>query len=280
MVTSDKPVVVRLKGAFVATTIAEYLRDQGLNVMLLVDSITRLANAQRELGLAIGEPPTTRGYTPSVFSVLPKLLERTGITPEGSITAMYTVLVEGDDLNEPVSDTVRGILDGHIILSRKMAAQNHYPAIDILNSVSRCMIDIVSPGHMQAAQRLRSTYAVYKEAEDMINVGAYVEGKNHNIDFAISMYDKVTEFLRQGVDEQSNHEEDIGKLEDMINVGAYVEGKNHKIDFAISMYDKVTAFLRQGVDEQSNQEKDIGRLEEMMKDYGGKVQQKKVAVGT
>ncbi len=216
VVTSDKPVVVRLKGAFVATTIAEYLRDQGLNVMLLVDSITRLANAQRELGLAIGEPPTTRGYTPSVFSVLPKLLERTGITPEGSITAMYTVLVDGDDLNEPVSDTVRGILDGHIILSRKLAAQNHYPAIDILNSVSRCMIDIVSPGHMQAAQRLKTAYAVYKEAEDMINVGAYAEGKNHNIDFAISMYDRVTEFLRQDADEQSNYEEDIGKLEEMM----------------------------------------------------------------
>jgi flagellum-specific ATP synthase len=222
---------VRLKGAFVATTIAEYLRDKGLNVMLLVDSITRLANAQRELGLAIGEPPTTRGYTPSVFSVLPKLLERTGITSKGSITAMYTVLVEGDDLNEPVSDTVRGILDGHIILSRKLAAQNHYPAIDILNSVSRCMIDIVSSGHLQAAQRLRTAYAVYKEAEDMINVGAYVEGKNHKIDFAISMYDKITEFLKQDVNEQSNHEEDISKLE------------------------------------------------EMMKDYGGKVQQDKVAVG-
>lgn len=216
VVTSDKPVVVRLKGAFVATTIAEYLRDKGLNVMLLVDSITRLANAQRELGLAIGEPPTTRGYTPSVFSVLPKLLERTGITPKGSITAMYTVLVDGDDLNEPVSDTVRGILDGHIILSRKLAAQNHYPAIDILNSVSRCMIDIVSPGHLEAAQRMRTTYAVYKEAEDMINVGAYVEGKNHNIDFAISMYDKITEFLKQGVDEQSNYEEDIGRLEEMM----------------------------------------------------------------
>ena len=232
VVTSDKPVVVRLKGAFVATTIAEYFRDHGLNVMLLVDSITRLANAQRELGLAIGEPPTTRGYTPSVFSVLPKLLERTGITPEGSITAMYTVLVDGDDLNEPVSDTVRAILDGHIILSRKMAAQNHYPAIDILNSVSRCMIDIVSSSHMQAAQRLKTVYAVYKEAEDMINVGAYVEGKNQKIDYAISMYDKVTEFLKQDVDEQSNLKEDICKLE------------------------------------------------EMMKDYGGKVRQKRVAVGT
>ncbi len=216
VVTSDKPVIVRLKGAFVATTIAEYLRDQGMNVMLLVDSITRFANAQREIGLAIGEPPTTRGYTPSVFSILPKLLERAGTTSRGSITAMYTVLVEGDDFNEPVSDTVRAILDGHIILSRKIAAQNHYPAIDILNSVSRCMIDIVSSDHMRAAQSLRSTYAVYKEAEDMINVGAYVEGKNHKIDYAIKMIDKITDYLRHDVEEQSNFEEDITRLKDMM----------------------------------------------------------------
>ena len=215
-VTSDQPVVVRLKGAFVATTIAEYLRDKGMDVMLLVDSITRLANAQRELGLAIGEPPTTRGYTPSVFSVLPRLLERTGITSKGSITAMYTVLVDGDDFNEPISDAVRSILDGHIILSRKLAAQNHFPAIDILNSVSRCMIDIVSSEHMQAAQKLKTAYAVYKEAEDMINVGAYVAGKNQRIDYAISKYDDVAEYLKQGVDELSKYEEDLGKLIDMM----------------------------------------------------------------
>ena len=216
VVTSDKPVVTRLKGAFVATTIAEYFRDQGLNVMLLVDSITRLANSQRELGLAIGEPPTTRGYTPSVFSMLPKILERTGITSKGSITALYTVLVDGDDFNEPVTDAVRATLDGHIILSRKVAAQNHYPAIDILNSVSRCMIDIVSPEHMQAAQRMRSAYAIYKEAEDMINVGAYVEGKNRRIDYAISKYDLITGFLKQGVEETNNFEEDIDKLKNMM----------------------------------------------------------------
>ena len=215
-VTSDKPVVVRLKGAFVATTIAEYLRDKGMDVMLLVDSITRLANAQRELGLAVGEPPTTRGYTPSVFSVLPKLLERTGITSKGSITAMYTVLVDGDDFNEPISDTVRSILDGHIILSRKLAAQNHFPAIDILNSVSRCMIDIVSSEHMQAAQKLKTAYAVYKEAEDMINVGAYVAGKNQRIDYAISKYDDVAEYLKQGVDEQSKYSDDLDKLINMM----------------------------------------------------------------
>jgi flagellum-specific ATP synthase len=216
VVTSDKPVVVRLKGAFVATTIAEYFRDQGMDVMLLVDSITRLANAQRELGLAIGEPPTTRGYTPSVFSVLPKLLERTGITSQGSITGMYTVLVDGDDFNEPVSDTVRAILDGHIILSRKLAAQNHFPAIDILNSVSRCMIDIVTDGHMKAAQNLRSAYAIYKEAEDMINVGAYVEGKNHKIDYAISKYDNIMDYLKQGVEEEGVYKEDIDKLIEMM----------------------------------------------------------------
>jgi len=216
VVTSDKPVVARLKGAFVATTIAEYLRDKGLNVMLLLDSITRLANAQRELGLAIGEPPTTRGYTPSVFSVIPKLLERTGITSKGSITALYTVLVDGDDLNEPVSDTVRGTLDGHIILSRKIAAQNHFPAIDLLNSVSRCMIDIVTDDHMKAAQNLRSAYAIYKDAEDMINVGAYVEGKNHKIDYAISKYDNITDYLKQGVTEESLYDKGIGKLLEMM----------------------------------------------------------------
>ena len=217
VVTSDKPVVARLKGAFVATTIAEYFRDKGLNVMMLLDSITRLANAQRELGLAIGEPPTTRGYTPSVFSVIPKLLERTGITSKGSITALYTVLVDGDDFNEPVSDTVRGTLDGHIILSRKLAAQNHFPAIDLLNSVSRCMIDVVTDGHMKAAQNLRSAYAIYKDAEDMINVGAYVEGKNHKIDYAISKYDNITSYLKQGVSDESKYEEDIDSLMKMMN---------------------------------------------------------------
>jgi flagellum-specific ATP synthase len=223
VVTSDKPVVARLKGAFVATTIAEYLRDKGMDVMLLLDSITRLANAQRELGLAIGEPPTTRGYTPSVFSVIPKLLERTGITSKGSITAMYTVLVDGDDFNEPVSDTVRGTLDGHIILSRKLAAQNHFPAIDLLNSVSRCMIDIVTDGHMKAAQNLRSAYSIYKEAEDMINVGAYVEGKNHKIDYAISKYDEITNYLKQGVADESLYEEDIDKLMEIMKDYAMAE---------------------------------------------------------
>ncbi|MFQ5962955.1 MAG: FliI/YscN family ATPase [Candidatus Scalinduaceae bacterium] len=216
VVTSDKPVIVRLKGGFVATTIAEFFRDLGMDVMLLVDSITRFANAQREIGLAIGEPPTTRGYTPSVFSLLPKLLERPGPTSKGSITAMYTVLVEGDDFNEPVSDTVRAILDGHIVLSRKIAAQNHYPAIDVLNSVSRCMIDIVSSEHTKTAQRLKTTYAIYKDAEDMINVGAYAEGKNRKIDYAIKMIDKITEYLQQDIHEQSNFKEDIDRLKDLM----------------------------------------------------------------
>ncbi len=226
VVTSDKPVVARLKGAFVATTIAEYLRDKGMNVMLLLDSITRLANAQRELGLAIGEPPTTRGYTPSVFSVIPKLLERTGITSKGSITALYTVLVDGDDLNEPVSDTVRGTLDGHIILSRKIAAQNHFPAIDLLNSVSRCMIDIVTDDHMKAAQNLRSAYAIYKDAEDMINVGAYVEGKNSKIDYAISKYDNITDYLKQGVAEENLYDDGVGKLLEMMKDYGAEQGQN------------------------------------------------------
>ncbi len=230
VVTSDKPVVARLKGAFVATTIAEYLRDKGMNVMLLLDSITRLANAQRELGLAIGEPPTTRGYTPSVFSVIPKLLERTGITSKGSITALYTVLFDGDVLNEPVSDTVRGTLDGHIILSRKIAAQNHFPAIDLLNSVSRCMIDIVTDDHMKAAQNLRSAYAIYKDAEDMINVGAYVEGKNHKIDYAISKYDNITEYLKQGVEEGNLYDEGISKLlEIMKDYGGAEQRQNEPV---------------------------------------------------
>ena len=216
VVTSDKPVIVRIKGAFVATTIAEYFRDKGMDVMLLVDSITRFANAQRELGLAIGEPPTTRGYTPSVFSLLPKLLERAGKTDRGSITGLYTVLVEGDDFNEPISDAVRAILDGHIILSRKLAAQNHFPAIDILNSVSRCMIDIVSSDHLKAAQKMRTTYSVFKEAEDMINVGAYVEGKNNKIDYAINMIDRITEYLQQDITEKCNLEIDLARLKDMM----------------------------------------------------------------
>ncbi|MCP5002667.1 MAG: FliI/YscN family ATPase [Planctomycetes bacterium] len=228
VVTSDKPVIVRLKGGFVATTIAECLRDSGMDVMFMMDSVTRLANAQREIGLSIGEPPTSRGYTPSVFSLLPKLLERPGAISVGSITALYTVLVEGDDFNEPVSDTVRGILDGHIILSRKIAAQNHYPAIDILNSVSRCMIDVVSPEHMSASQKLRATYSIYKDAEDMINVGAYVEGRNPKIDYSVKMYDMITRYLQQGVEETGTFAEDISRLEEMMS--GTVENRHDVVD--------------------------------------------------
>lgn len=210
--TSDQPALIRIKAAFVATTIAEYFRDQGKDVMLMMDSVTRFAMAQREVGLAIGEPPATKGYTPSVFSILPRLLERAGTSDRGSITALYTVLVEGDDMDEPVADTVRGILDGHIVLSRKLAAQGHYPAIDVLESVSRLMIEITHESHYKAAQRLRSIMATYIEAQDLINIGAYVKGSNKDIDNAIAMIDKVKSFLIQGVFEASDYEDTLEQL--------------------------------------------------------------------
>lgn len=210
--TSDQPALVRLKGAMTATAIAEYFRDQGLNVMLMMDSVTRFAMAQREVGLTIGEPPATRGYTPSVFSVLPKLLERSGTGDVGSITGIYTVLVEGDDMNEPIADTVRGILDGHIVLSRAIAAKNHYPAIDILNSVSRVMLEIVDKEHWQAGQKLRGIMATYREAEDLINIGAYVHGSNPEIDEAVKYIDRVKKFLQQDVYEKMSLAETEKKL--------------------------------------------------------------------
>jgi flagellum-specific ATP synthase len=200
--TSDKPSLVRVKAALVATTIAEYFRDKGLDVMLMMDSATRLAMAQREVGLAIGEPPTTKGYTPSVFSLLQKTLERAGTSDKGSITGLYTVLVEGDDFNEPVSDTVRGILDGHIILSRKLGAMGHYPAIDVLESISRVMRDVVTKQHTQAALNLRQLMATYRGAEDLISVGAYQQGTNNDIDRSINLNKTINNFLRQDVDEQ------------------------------------------------------------------------------
>lgn len=195
--TSDQPAILRLQGALVATSIAEYFRDQGLDVMFTMDSVTRFAWAQREIGLAIGEPPTTRGYTPSVFALLPKLLERSGAGERGSITGLYTVLVEGDDMNEPVADTVRGILDGHIVLSRTLAHQGHYPAIDILPSVSRLMPDLVSSEHLQAATRMRDLTATYRHSEDLISIGAYVRGSNPKIDEALANMDQINEFLCQ-----------------------------------------------------------------------------------
>ncbi|SEJ62546.1 flagellum-specific ATP synthase [Propionispira arboris] len=205
--TSDQPALVRIKGAMTATAIAEYFRDQGMKVILMMDSVTRFAMAQREVGLTIGEPPATRGYTPSVFALLPRLLERAGTNDKGSITGIYTVLVDGDDMNEPIADAVRSILDGHIVLSRAIAAQNHYPAIDVLSSVSRVMMEVVSKEHYQAAQQLRSTMAVYREAADLINIGAYVAGSNPQIDRAIQKIEGINQFLCQDVFEINTFEE-------------------------------------------------------------------------
>jgi flagellum-specific ATP synthase len=205
--TSDQPALVRIKAAFVATRIAEFFRDQGLDVMLMMDSVTRFAMAQREVGLAIGEPTTTRGYTPSVFALLPKLLERTGTSEHGTITALYTVLVDGDDMNEPISDAVRSILDGHIVLSRKLAAANQYPAIDVLASVSRVMPDVVPPSHLSAASTVRDILATYRDAEDLVNIGAYVPGSNPRVDHALARIDQVRLFLRQGVYEQATFDD-------------------------------------------------------------------------
>lgn len=211
-VTSDQPALIRIKGALVATTIAEYFRDQGKDVMLLMDSVTRLAMAQREIGLAVGEPPATKGYTPSVFAMLPTLLERAGNTEHGSITGLYTVLVEGDDFNEPVSDAVRSILDGHVALSRRLAAMNQYPAIDVLDSISRLMKDVSSPEAIQLAARVRQVVATYREAEDLINIGAYVKGSNQQIDYAISRMEKLNAFFRQGIYELVKYKDALAQL--------------------------------------------------------------------
>jgi len=213
--TSDQPALVRLKGAWVATAIAEYYRDQGLDVIFLMDSVTRFAMAQREVGLAIGEPPTMKGYTPSVFAFLPKLMERTGTGEKGTITSFYTVLVESDDLTEPITDAVRSILDGHVVLSRDLAAQNHYPAIDVLQSVSRVMPAITSQEHRSAAGRLRDLMATYNKASDLINIGAYVAGSNPAIDRAIALMPEITAFLRQGAYETTPYAETLSTLQDI-----------------------------------------------------------------
>jgi len=202
VVTSDQPPLLRMRGAFVATAIAEYFCNQGKNVLLMMDSVTRFAMAMREIGLAVGEPPTTKGYTPSVFATLPKLLERAGsFRGKGTITGLYTVLVDGDDMTEPVADSVRSILDGHIVLSRALAARNHFPAIDVLNSASRVMRDIISPRHLELTGKARGVLASYAEAEDLINIGAYAKGSNPKIDYAISKIDSINEFLKQGFNE-------------------------------------------------------------------------------
>lgn len=211
--TSDKPALVRIKGALTATAIAEYFRDRGRKVVLMMDSVTRFAMAQREVGLTVGEPPATRGYTPSVFAILPRLLERAGTSAKGSITGIYTVLVDGDDMNEPIADAVRSILDGHIVLSRNIAAQNHFPAIDVLASVSRVMSAVVPKEHMEANRKLRALMAVYKEAEDLIHIGAYVKGSSPKIDEAVQKIDAINDFLCQGVFEVQSFEETIQRLE-------------------------------------------------------------------
>jgi flagellum-specific ATP synthase len=211
--TSDQVAVSRLRGAMVGTCIAEYFRDQGKDVMLMMDSVTRVAWAQREIGLAVGEPPTTRGYTPSVFAMLPKLLERSGAGERGSITGLYTVLVEGDDMNEPVADSVRSILDGHVVLSRSLAHANHYPAIDILQSVSRLMPDVTSSEHRKAAAKLREAMATFRSAEDLINIGAYVDGSNPKIDYAKAHIDAINGFLRQSTDEKAEYASTVSGLE-------------------------------------------------------------------
>jgi flagellum-specific ATP synthase len=205
--TSDQPALVRIKAAFTATTIAEYFRDRGNSVMLMMDSVTRFAMAQREVGLAIGEPPATRGYTPSVFALLPKLLERSGNNRNGSITGLYTVLVDGDDMNEPIADSVRSILDGHVVLSRHLAHAGHYPAIDVLQSVSRLIGEVVSPEVRVAGQEVRRLMAAYKDKEDLIAIGAYQHGADATTDLAIEKREPINAFLRQSVTEDSTAEE-------------------------------------------------------------------------
>jgi flagellum-specific ATP synthase len=215
--TSDKPALIRKKAAKTATAIAEYFRDQGKDVLLMMDSLTRFCMAQREIGLASGEPPVSRGYTPSVYAEMPKLLERAGNSDKGSITGLYTVLVDGDDFNEPISDSARSILDGHIMLSRKLAHKNHYPAIDILQSISRVMSQIISREHKDASGKLKNVLATYQEAEDLINIGAYKNGSNHDIDYAISKIQQVNEFLVQEVDDKFSFDQEIELLKEIFD---------------------------------------------------------------
>lgn len=215
--TSDAPPLIRMRGAFMATAIAEYFRDRGKNVLLMMDSLTRFSMAQREIGLSIGEPPATKGYTPSVFAVLPRLLERAGTgAGDGSITGLYTVLIEGDDISEPISDATRAILDGHLILSRRLASLGHFPAIDLLGSISRVMIEVTSPEHQELAIKFKELYATYREAEDLINIGAYVAGSNKRIDNAIEKIDRMNDFLRQRIGESATIAESIESLEKVL----------------------------------------------------------------
>lgn len=214
--TSDQPAMLRMKCPSVATGIAEYFRDQGYDVLLMMDSLTRFAMAQREIGLAVGEPPVARGYTPSIYAELPKLLERSGNFDKGSITGVYTVLVEGDDTNEPIADTVRGILDGHIVLSRALANSNHYPAIDVSASISRLMTEIVSDEHRNLASRIRDILSIYEKNADLVAIGAYKAGSNRKLDFALSKIDAVNGFLTQGVDESFSYEACICQMREIL----------------------------------------------------------------
>lgn len=216
--TSEQPSLVKIKAAFVATSIAEYFRDKGMDVLFMLDSVTRIAMAQREVGLAIGEPPATRGYTPSVFALMPKLMERAGTNEIGTITALYTVLVEGDDFNEPISDTSRSILDGHIMLSRALAHKNHYPAIDVLQSLSRVMPDVTTPEHRHAAGVMRNLMAVYTKNEDLINIGAYVSGSDPLCDKAIALIDQINDFLKQSKTDKLEFNDTITKLIELANL--------------------------------------------------------------
>ncbi len=215
--TSDQPALVRVKAAYVTTAIAEYFRNQGHDVLLMMDSITRVAMAWREVGLTVGEPPATRGYPPSVFAELPKLLERTGTNQHGSITALYTVLVEGDDFNEPISDAVRGILDGHILLSRELADRNHYPAVDVLGSVSRVMPEVTEQAHLAATGEFKKLLADYRASEDLINIGAYQPGSNPAVDRAINKIKEINDFLRQDMTESSALDETINRLKEIVS---------------------------------------------------------------
>ena len=210
--TSEQPAMVRLRAAMLATTIAEYFRDEGKKVLFMMDSVTRFAMAQREIGLAVGEPPSSRGYTPSVFSLLPRLLERTGAGEHGSITAFYTVLVEGDDMNEPIADAVRGILDGHIVLKRSLATANHFPAIDVLESVSRLTRELCTPEELAVMSKARDLLALYRKNEDLINIGAYTKGTNPRIDLAIEKYESLARFLRQPFHEKVSRQSSFEQI--------------------------------------------------------------------
>jgi len=214
--TSDKPSLARIKAAFIGTTIAEYFRDLGKDVVLMMDSVTRFAHAQREVGITIGEPPTTKGYTPSVFAILPKLLERAGTSSKGTITGFYTVLVDGDDMSDPIADSVRSILDGHFVLSRKLANKGQFPAIDPLQSISRVMPDIVPDDHRLRAMEFNEVLSSYNEAEDLINIGAYVKGSNPQIDHALTKIQSLRKFLKQDINEKAEYEDTINILESMI----------------------------------------------------------------